>query len=99
LWQNGRLDPDAVWSGEWGRSMDAVLDGGGDRRRRRDRFEVIWGRPIVTNGTLCMRGGDMLSQNDFVEDLFIFRHNVCKCRPILKILSLKEYQGNSKYLS
>jgi len=20
LWQNGRLDPDAVWDGEWGRS-------------------------------------------------------------------------------
>jgi len=22
LWQNGWLDPDAVWDGEWGRSRD-----------------------------------------------------------------------------
>jgi len=27
LWQNGRLDPDAIWGGEWGRSRTGVLDG------------------------------------------------------------------------
>ena len=25
LWQNGRLDPDAVWGGEWGRSTDGCI--------------------------------------------------------------------------
>jgi len=34
LWQNGCLDPGAIWgaSGEWSRLMDGVLDGGGDRQ-------------------------------------------------------------------
>jgi len=27
LWQNGRLDPDAVWDGECGRSRDGCIDG------------------------------------------------------------------------
>jgi len=26
LWQNGWLDLDAIWDGEWGRSMVGVLD-------------------------------------------------------------------------
>ena len=33
LWQNGWVDPYAVWDGEWGRSSDGcitVLDGGGE---------------------------------------------------------------------
>jgi len=38
LWKNGRLDLDAVWSGEWGQSRMGVLDGGGDRRRGRGSF-------------------------------------------------------------
>jgi len=33
LLQNGSLDLDAVWGGEWGRSRMGVLDWGGDRRR------------------------------------------------------------------
>jgi len=25
LWQNGQLDPDVVWGGEWGRSRDGCI--------------------------------------------------------------------------
>jgi len=28
------------------------------------------GHPILTNGILCVRSGDSLFPNDFVEDLF-----------------------------
>jgi len=28
LWQNGLLYPDAVWGGDWGRSMDAYIRSG-----------------------------------------------------------------------
>jgi len=38
LWQNSWMDLDAICSGEWGWLMDGVLDGGGDRRRRRGSF-------------------------------------------------------------
>ena len=31
-----------------------VVDGGGDRRRGRDSFEVNLGHPIVTNGDSAM---------------------------------------------
>ena len=43
---------------EWSQSRDGVLDGGGYRRRERDRFAVNVGHPIVTNRILCVRGGD-----------------------------------------
>jgi len=33
LWQNGRLDPDAVWGGEWGWSRDGRIRLGGDCQR------------------------------------------------------------------
>jgi len=50
LSQNGRLDLDAVWDGEWvGRGM-GVLDGGRDRRMGSGSFGVNVGHPIVTNG-------------------------------------------------
>jgi len=32
-------------------------------------FGVNVGHPIVTNGILCIRGGDVLFPNDFGEDL------------------------------
>jgi len=43
------MNPDAVWDGEWvGRGM-GVLEGGGDRRRGRERqfWGMNWRRPIV----------------------------------------------------
>jgi len=39
---------------EVGRGM-SVLDGGGDRRRRREVLGVNVGHPVVTNGILCVR--------------------------------------------
>ena len=50
LWQNGWLDPDAVWNGEWVQSKDGCNRWGGDRRRGRDSFGVNLERPTVTNG-------------------------------------------------
>jgi len=35
LWQNGLLDPGAIWDGEWGRSRDKCVTWGGNRRRGR----------------------------------------------------------------
>jgi len=47
LWQNGRLDPDAVWDDDLGRSRDGYIRWGGDRRR-----EGQFGYPIVITGPL-----------------------------------------------
>jgi len=65
LWQNGRLDPDAVWGGEWGRSRDGVLDGGGARRRE---WAVLGGEFEASH---CNQWGlrDALFSNYF-EDLY-----------------------------
>ena len=46
-----------------------VLDWVGDRRREGAVVGVNVKRPVVTNGILCMRGGDALFPNDFGEDL------------------------------
>jgi len=62
LWQNGRLDPNAVWDGEVGSVEGSVyLDGGGDRRREGAVFGVNVGHPTVTSGDsgvviLCREG-------------------------------------------
>ena len=49
LWQNGSLDLDAVWAGEWGRSTDGCI-----KWERRSSKEKFWwksvGHPIVTKG-------------------------------------------------
>jgi len=53
LWQNGPLDPDAVWGGEWDQSRIGVLDGVvHDRRREGAVLGVNLRHPIVTNGPL-----------------------------------------------
>ena len=38
--------------------MDGCIGLGGDRRRRRGSSGVNVGHPTVTNGILCVRGGD-----------------------------------------
>jgi len=48
-WQNGWLDPDAVWDGEWGRSRDGCITLGGNCRRGRGSFGVNLEHPIVNN--------------------------------------------------
>jgi len=53
LWQNGWLDLDDVWGGEWGWSRVWCITWGGDCRRGRGSFELLGvnvGHPIVTNG-------------------------------------------------
>ena len=60
LWQNGRLDPDAVWGGEWGRSRDGCIRWGGDRRREGAILGANVGRPIVTMGPL-RRGSSQIT--------------------------------------
>ena len=39
LSKNGRMDPDAVWDGNWARSRDECIRRGGDRRRE----GLVWG--------------------------------------------------------
>ena len=51
LWQNGWLDPDAVWDGEWGESRDGCIRWGWWSTKGKGSFGVNLGRPIVTNGT------------------------------------------------
>jgi len=50
LWQNGCMDPDAIWDGEWGWSRHGYIRWGGDRRSGRGRFGVEFGASLVTNG-------------------------------------------------
>jgi len=52
LWQNGWLDSDAVWSGEWGRGM-GVLDGVVIVKGK-GQFWVNVGCPIVINGNFVV---------------------------------------------
>jgi len=50
LWQNGWMDPDAVWGGECGRSRVGVTEG---MVIVEGEGAVLWvnlGRPIVTDG-------------------------------------------------
>jgi len=44
------VNPDAIWDGEWGRSREGVLDGGGYHRRGMGSFDGEPGCPIVTDG-------------------------------------------------
>jgi len=56
LWQNGWLDPDAVWGGERGPSRDgciSLLDWGGDRRRGRGSFGGEFGASYCNEWDLC----------------------------------------------
>jgi len=55
LSQNGWLDLDAIWDGEWDRSRMGVLYGFLDRRREWAVLGVNLGRPIVTNGDFVTR--------------------------------------------
>jgi len=43
LWQNGWVDPDAIWDREWGQSNDGCIRWGGDRRRGKGSLGWIWG--------------------------------------------------------
>jgi len=47
LWQNGWVDPDTVWDGEWVWSRNGCIRCGGNRRRGRSSFGVNFGRPGV----------------------------------------------------
>ena len=60
LCQNGRLDPDAVRDGGWGRSRDGCIRRGGDRRRE----------GAVLRVKVISEDGDALFPNYFEEDLF-----------------------------
>ena len=42
-WQNGRLDPDAIWDGDWGQSSNGWIIWGDDRLRRRGSFDGEFG--------------------------------------------------------
>jgi len=61
LWQNGGVDLDAVWDGEWGRSRMDVLDG--------VVIGAVWGEFGVS---LCNQWGlcDAALPNYFGQDLF-----------------------------
>ena len=50
LWQNGCMDPDAVWDGEWGRSRDGCIRWGWLSSKGRGSFGGEFGPSIVTNG-------------------------------------------------
>jgi len=50
LWQNGCLDPDAVWDGEWGRSRDGCIRWGWLSSKRKGQIWGEFGAPTVTNG-------------------------------------------------
>ena len=58
------MDLDAVWGGEWGRSKDECIAWGGNRRM---------GHLIVTNGILCVRGGDGALPKLLRDFLFLLR--------------------------
>jgi len=73
LWQNGSVNPDAVWNGKRSRSRDECI-----------RWVVIvegemavlglnLGRPIVTNGDFATR----LFSNYFGQDLLDFSPHRC----------------------
>ena len=68
LWQNGRLDPNAVWDGKWGRSTYGCIRRGGDRRREGAVLDLNLGRPIVTKGDFATR----LFPSYFGQYLFLF---------------------------
>ena len=55
LWQNERLDPDAVWDDEWGRSRMGVLDGMVIVEEEGAVLGLNLGRPTVTNGDFATR--------------------------------------------
>ena len=50
LWQNGWLDPDADWSGEWEQSKDGCIRWGWRSSKGKYSFGVNVRHPIVTNG-------------------------------------------------
>jgi len=53
LWQNGWVDPDAVWDGEWGQSNDGCIKWGGDRRSGRGSFGGEFGAFHCNQLGLC----------------------------------------------
>ena len=59
MWQNGRVDPDAVGGGEWGRSRDACIRWGWLPSKGKEQFGVNLRRPIVTNETLWRSCGKL----------------------------------------
>jgi len=47
LWQNGWLDPDAIWNGEWGQLRDGCIRWGWWSSKGKGQFwEWIWGIPL-----------------------------------------------------
>jgi len=67
LWQNGWLDPDAVWGDERGRSRDGCVRWCSDRRRGRGSFEGEFGASHRNQWGLC----DALFSKYFEDLLFI----------------------------
>jgi len=41
LWQNGWIDPDAVWNGEWGRSRDGCIRWGSTCCKGKEEFQGV----------------------------------------------------------
>ena len=91
LWQNGWLDPDAAWDGEWGRSRDGCIRLGWWSSKGRGSFGINLGRPIVTNGNLlpsCARatrssqitlgGLVLLGSHTYSVRVFCFGRPVCR---------------------
>jgi len=52
-WQNGWLDPDAVWGGEWGRSRDGCIRWGWRSSRGRDSLRGQCGASHCNQWRLC----------------------------------------------
>jgi len=52
LWQNCRLDPDAVWGGEWGRSRDGCIRSGW----RRGFSQITLGFLVHNRAGVCAYG-------------------------------------------
>jgi len=59
LCQNGRLDPNAVWGDERGRSRDGCIRWVVIVEGKRAVFGVNLGRPIVTNGAFATRSSQI----------------------------------------
>jgi len=82
LWQNGWLDLDAIWSGEWGRSKNglSILDGSGDRRRGRGSFVGKCGASHCNQSGLGGMSGDAAFSKllwDFLLTVVFFPLECC----------------------
>jgi len=64
-----------------------VLDGAGDRQRGRNSFGINVRHPIVSNGILCVRGGDAA----FLKLLWDLREVAVTSLGFLVIMSVNFY--------